>query len=329
MLLSCPLWAPQGQECPGTATLRAAIPRQWSAADPPGFPASAGQEGPKTQLCPRRSPFSWENVGRAFAQRSRPHGHSAGHPSVKPRLQPAPSARKGHLAAPATEDLSLWRESITSSAASAARSPSGLAAGAGGGSGDGDAACGHRTSAALTFPFPTLCISCCLGRGVNFCSNFTREFVGRSAMGSWCAASKHPWRHAQKFGGILQPRHLARARCSMAVTGKLPAAHRNVSDESLLQGRGMPRQLRRCPRATVLHPLGEQEPKPGHPLWQQECAVAAAHGQLHPKAKGKRWRAFGGTASVQRYPPRLSLKHEPTHLSPSRNVIAITGQSGC
>lgn len=42
-------------------------------------------------------------------------------------------------------------------------------------------------------------------------------------MGSWCAASEHPWRHAQKFRGILQPRHLARARCSVAATRKLPA----------------------------------------------------------------------------------------------------------
>lgn len=42
-------------------------------------------------------------------------------------------------------------------------------------------------------------------------------------MGSWCAASKHPWRHAQKFGGILQPRHLARVCCSKAVTRELLA----------------------------------------------------------------------------------------------------------
>lgn len=73
-------------------------------------------------------------------------------------------------------------------------------------------------------------------------------------MGSWCAASKHPWRHAQKFRGILQPRHLARARCSMAATRKLPAAHCDLSNESLLQGRGMPRQLRACLCATHLHP---------------------------------------------------------------------------
>lgn len=51
-------------------------------------------------------------------------------------------------------------------------------------------------------------------------------------MGSWCAASKHPWRHAQKFGGILQPRHLARVCCSKAVTRELLAG----PDESLLQG---------------------------------------------------------------------------------------------
>lgn len=50
-------------------------------------------------------------------------------------------------------------------------------------------------------------------------------------MGSWCAASKHPWRHAQKFRGILQPRHLARVCCSKAETRELLA----VSDESLLQ----------------------------------------------------------------------------------------------
>lgn len=42
-------------------------------------------------------------------------------------------------------------------------------------------------------------------------------------MGSWCAASKHPWRHAQKFGGILQPKHLVCVRCSVAATSKLPA----------------------------------------------------------------------------------------------------------
>lgn len=42
-------------------------------------------------------------------------------------------------------------------------------------------------------------------------------------MGSWCAASKHPWRHAQKFGGILQPRHLARVCCSEAATRELLA----------------------------------------------------------------------------------------------------------
>lgn len=76
--------------------------------------------------------------------------------------------------------------------------------------------CGHGTSSVPAFPFPILSTSCCLGRGVNFCSNFTREFVGRSAMGSWCAASKHPWRHARKFGGILQAGHLACAHCCMA-----------------------------------------------------------------------------------------------------------------
>lgn len=102
----------------------------------------------------------------------------------------------------------------------------------GGGSSDGDTACGHGTSSALTLPFPTLCTSCCLGRGVNFCSNFTRDFVGRSAMGSWCAASKHPWRHAQRLGGILQPRHLARVCCSKAATRELLP----VSDGCLLLG---------------------------------------------------------------------------------------------
>ena len=325
MLLSCPLWAPRRQECPSTATLHAAIPRQWLAADAPKFPASTGQECPKTQLCLRQSPSSSEKVGRAFAQRGCPHGHPAGHPSAKPWLQPASSARKGHLTNPATEDLSLWRESITPSITSPAlsaesRAPLGWPPGwgrtqpsawVGGGSSDGEAACGHWTSSALTFPFPTLCISCCLGRGVNFCSNFTREFVGRSAMGSWCAASKHPWRHAQKFGGILQPRHLAHVHCSVAVTGKLPAAHCDLSDESLLRGRGMRRQLRGYPRATHLHTLGEQEPKPGHRLQRQKHLAAALRGQLHLKAKAKRWRAFGGMASVQRRPPRLSLKHEP------------------
>lgn len=79
--------------------------------------------------------------------------------------------------------------------------------------------CGHESSSAPVLPFPTLSTSCCLGRGVNFCSNFIREFVGRSALGSWCAASKYPWRHARKFGGILHPRHLACARCSVAVAG--------------------------------------------------------------------------------------------------------------
>lgn len=77
--------------------------------------------------------------------------------------------------------------------------------------------CGHENSSAPVLRFPTLSTSCCLGRGVNFCSNFIREFVGRSALGSWCAASKYPWRHARKFGGILQHRHLACARCSTAV----------------------------------------------------------------------------------------------------------------
>lgn len=162
-----------------------------------------------------------------------------------PALQPVPSARQGHLASPATTDLGLRRESITAGSESItlssteSRAPLGWPQGwgraqpparLGGGSSDGEAACGHRTSSALTLPFPTLCTSCCLGRGVNFCSNFTRDFVGRSAMGSWCAASKHPWRHAQKFGGILQPRHLARVCCSEAATTELLAG----PDESLL-----------------------------------------------------------------------------------------------
>lgn len=126
-------------------------------------------------------------------------------------------------------------------------------------------------------------------------------------MGSWCAASKHPWRHAQKFRGILQPRHLARAHCSTAATRKLPAA-----DESLLHGRGMPRQLCECPCGTHHRLLGEQKPKPGHPCRQQERPAAALHGQLHLKARAKRWRTFERTASIQRHPPQLSSKHEPT-----------------
>jgi len=143
-----------------------------------------------------------------------------------------------------------------------------------GGSGGGEAACGHRTSSALTFPFPTLCISCCLGREVNFCSNFTREFVGRSAMGSWCAASKHPWRHAQKFGGILQPRHLARACCGMAAARKLLASPHGLFDDSLPQGKGELRQLCRCPPTTHLHLLGEQGPEPGTPSGSTVWAAA-------------------------------------------------------
>lgn len=235
MLLSCPLWAPRRQECPGTATLPAANPRQRMAADAPRFTGSqlALVRSNQNPSSPVSVPFLLGKSSKNLC-------------SAQPRAWAPGWAPQGEAAAPATKDLSLWRKSIPSNTTIPAlrtesRAPPAGHGSQGGphhcGSCDGDAACGHWTSSALTFPFPTLCISCCLGRGVNFCSNFTLEFAGRSAMGSWCAASKHPWRHAEKFGSILQPRHLARAHCSTAATRKLLAA-----DKPLLHGRGMPRQ---------------------------------------------------------------------------------------
>lgn len=74
-----------------------------------------------------------------------------------------------------------------------------------------------------------------------------------------------------------------------------------------------------CPGSSVDAPVPHKSILRGsrsRPLWQQEHPAAAPHRQPHLKAKATRWRAPGGTASVQRHPPQLALNQEPTLTSP-------------
>lgn len=97
------------QACPGTAM------------QPPG---DSGWQGmlPDSQLAQVRSAQSsaFSPPQRAFAQHKHLHGYPSGHSSMKPCLQPDPSARMTHLTVPDTEDLSLWGETIILSTASPA-----------------------------------------------------------------------------------------------------------------------------------------------------------------------------------------------------------------